>query len=139
MTNSTASQTSTVATPEGGQTWYEEFYAGIDRLDLTVLDRLCTADMTLQFANNPMDVGRDAVRAGLGHFFSLIGGMRHSLVKRLEVGNHSVLESVVQYTRLDGSTVDLPVATGVDRRDGLIAAQRIYIDLTPLFNPPPVI
>ena len=139
MTHSTAAETTApAASANGGQTWYEEFYAGLDQLDLTFIDRHCTPDMTLQFANNPMDVGRDAVRAGLEHFFSLIGGMRHTFVKVAEVGDHSVLESVVQYTRLDGSTVDIPVATGVDRRDGLIAAQRIYIDLAPLFNPPPV-
>ena len=140
MTDSTGAETpATTAAAEGGPTWYEEFYAGLDRLDLTFIDRLCTPDMTLQFGNNPMEVGRETVRAGLEHFFSLIGGMRHTFVKVAEVGDHAVLESLVQYTRLDGSTVEIPVATGVDRRDGLIAAQRIYIDLAPLFNPPAAI
>lgn len=126
------------APPTGGETWYQEFYAGIDRQDLTVVDRLCTPDTTMRFANHPMDVGPEAVRAGMEHFFSLIGGMRHTFVKVLEQGDSAVLEAVVQYTRLDGSTVDICVSTAIDRRDGLVAAQRVYIDLAPLFQSGPV-
>jgi hypothetical protein len=60
--------------------------------------------------------------------------MSHSFVKVVEQGDSAYLEAVVTYTRLNGSTVQIPVSTAIDRRDGLIAAQRVYIDLAPLFG-----
>jgi ketosteroid isomerase-like protein len=125
-------------TGRGAPTWYEEFYAGLDAKDLTVVDRLCTPDTTMRMANHDMDTGRDAVRAGTAHFFTMIGGMRHTFVKVVEDGDSAYLEAIVEYTRLDGSTVSIPVSTAIDRRDGLIAAQRVYIDLGPLFDAGPL-
>lgn len=135
MTSSTEEGVQPGTGSSGGRTWYEEFYADLDSKDLTVVDRLCTPDTTMRFANHPMDVGRDAVRSSMEHFFGLISGMRHTFVTVFEHGDQAVLEAMVQYTRLDGSTVDIPVSTSIDRRDGLVAAQRVYIDLAPLFNP----
>lgn len=138
-TTRTDPQPSIGVSGSGGQpTWYEEFYAGLDTKDLTVVDRLCTSDTTFRMANHPMDIGRDAVRAGTRHFFTMIGGMRHRFVKVLEDNDSAYLEAVVTYTRLDGSTVDISVCTAIDRRDGLIASQRVYIDLNPLFSEGPL-
>lgn len=123
---------------EGKRTWYEDFYAGLDAKDLTVVDRLCTPDTTMRMANHEVDEGRDRVRAGTSHFFTMIGSMRHTFVKVVEDGESAYLEAVVEYTRLDGSTVSIPVCTAIDRRDGLIAAQRVYIDLAPLFGAGPL-
>ena len=113
-------------------TWYEEFYAGLDRLDGSMFDRHCTPDTVVRMANHPPAEGRDAARAAIEHFWATIGGMKHTLVNVVESGDTAVLEAFVDYTRLDGSEVRIPVATSIDRRDGLIAAQRIYIDLAPL-------
>ena len=118
--------------PTPDTTWYHEFYAGVDAMDPTIFDRLCTEDTTLQMANHPLVEGRDAVRSGLQHFWSTIAGMRHTFGRVLQVGDNSVLEAVVEYTRLDGTVVDIPVATAIERRGELISAQRIYIDLAPL-------
>ena len=38
----------------------------------------------------------------------------------------------MHYALGDGRTVSIPAATAVQRRDGLVAAQRVYIDLAPL-------
>jgi len=114
-------------------TWYEEFYAGLDAMDVSTFDRFCTDDTTVTFANHPTDVGREAAKASISHFWSLIGGMRHTFTRFIEDGDAAVLEAICTYTRKDGTTVDIPVATAIDRKDGRIAAQRIYIDLQPLF------
>ena len=136
MTSSTQ-ETAQPVSP-GSRTWYEEFYAGLDAKDSSVVDRLCTPDTTFRMANHDIDKGRDAVRAGSEHFFTMIGGMRHRFVKVVEQGDSAYLEAIVDYTRLDGSQVSIPVSTAIDRRDGLIAAQRVYLDLTPLFGAGPL-
>ena len=135
MSSSTQEKTEPVS--PANRTWYEEFYGGLDAKDITVVDRLCTPDTTLRMANHDIDEGRDAVRAGAERFFTMIGGMRHRFVKVVEQGDSAYLEAIVDYTRLDGSQVSIPVSTAIDRRDGLIAAQRVYIDLAPLFGAGP--
>lgn len=116
----------------GAMTWYEEFYAALEAKDITVVDRLCTADTTLRFANHGAVEGREAVRATMLHFWGTIGSMRHAFTKVVEDGESAVLEAIVTYTTHDGRSVDVPCATAIDRRGGLVAAQRIYIDLAPL-------
>ena len=125
--------TSVTAEVQGTRTWYEEFYAAVDAMDLTLIDRLCTPDTVVQMANHPADHGRDAVRASLGHFWTMIGGLRHTFKNVIEVGDTSLFEADCEYTRKDGSTVTIPVATVIERRDRLVASQHIYIDLAPLF------
>lgn len=114
--------------------WYVEFYAGVDAMDASIFDRFCTEDTTLRMANHPLAEGRDAVREGLEHFWSTIAGMRHTFGQVLQVGDNAILEAVVEYTRLDGRIVSIPVATAIGRRGGRIASQRIYIDLAPLHS-----
>jgi ketosteroid isomerase-like protein len=116
------------------KTWYEEFYARVDALDVTLADELLTEDSTMTMANHPMDIGRDAVRAGMEHFFTMIKGMHHTFKRVVEDGDFAAIEAICTYTRLDGSTVDIPVFTAIERRDGKVAAQRVYIDLAPLFT-----
>ena len=113
-------------------TWYEEFFAALDAKDITVLDRLCTPDTRVQFANHEPVEGRHAVREAMLHFWSTIGGMSHEFTNAFEVGDQTLLESDVTYTRLDGSSVVIKAGTVVRRRDGLVADQHIYVDLAPL-------
>ena len=136
-TQQTQSEPTSKQQHQGERTWYEEFYAGLDSKDLSVVDRLCTPDTTFRMANHDIDEGIDAVRANTAHFFTMIGGMSHSFVKVTEQGDSAYLEAVVTYTRLNGSTLSVPVCTAIDRRDGLIAAQRVYVDLAPLFGAGP--
>ena len=59
--------------------------------------------------------------------------MNHTFLNVVEDGDLAALEAVVKYTRHDGSTVEVPVTTMIERRDGLVAAQRVYIEIAPLF------
>jgi ketosteroid isomerase-like protein len=116
-------------------TWYEEVYACVDGRDDSVVDRLFTEDVSLRFNFNPPVEGREAVRQAMHHFWGSVAAMRHSFVNVVEDGDRSALEAVVTYTRHDGVEVSLPVVTMTDRRDGLVCAQRIYIDMAPLADP----
>lgn len=115
-------------------TWYEDFYAGVDAMDAARVARMCTADTTVTFANHPPAVGVKAVTAALQQLWSTLNGMQHRFVDVIEDGDRAVLEAIVDYTLPDGRTVSIPAATAILRRDGLIASQRVYIDLAPLFE-----
>jgi ketosteroid isomerase-like protein len=128
----TTEATSVAAGAEQPETWYEEFYAALEAKDISVLDRLCTPDTRVQFANHEPSEGRAAVREVMLHFWSTIERMHHRFTNVFEVGDQALLEADVTYTRLDGSSVVIKCATVMRRRDGLVADQHIYIDLTPL-------
>lgn len=113
-------------------TWYEDFYVTVDSMDPDALGRLLTDDTTVTMANHEQAVGREAVIAGLTGFWSTIGGMSHAFKRVVEDGDTAVLEASVTYTMPDGRTIPLPVTTWIERRDGLIADQRIYIDMEPM-------
>jgi ketosteroid isomerase-like protein len=120
------------------KTWYEEFYGRLDKFDPTLSHELLTDDTVLRMANHPAAKGREEVRGGMEHFQTTIGGMRHEFTNVVEDGDRAVLEAICHYTRLDGSTVDIPVATAIERRDGRVSSQRVYIDLAPLFDVAPL-
>lgn len=113
-------------------TWIEEFYAAIDAMDITVVERLCTPDTTVRFANHPPAEGRAQVRSALEHVWGTIAGLHHHITQVTQDGDRAVVEAVVDYTRLDGSVVSIPSATAIERVEGLVASQRIYIDMAPL-------
>jgi hypothetical protein len=116
-------------------TWYEEVYACLDGRDDSVVVRLFTEDISLQFNLHAPGIGREAVRAAMHHFWGTVAAMRHTFVNVVEDGDRAALEAICTYTRHDGVQVPVPVVTMVDRRDGLVCAKRIYIDMAPLENP----
>jgi ketosteroid isomerase-like protein len=128
----TTEATPAAAIAQPAKTWYEKFYAALDGKDISVLDRLCTPDTRVQFANHEPCEGRMAVREVMLHFWSTIERMEHRFTNVFEVDDQALLEADVTYTRLDGSSVVIKAGTVIRRRDGLVADQRIYVDLTPL-------
>ena len=122
--------TNTTDAPLGA--WYEDFYATVDAMDAAGLAARCTEETVMRMANHDAVVGRDAVIGGLSAFWSTIAAMRHEFVCVLEDGDTAAIEAIVHYTRRDGSLVSIPAATIIRRERGLVAEQRIYIDLAPL-------
>ena len=113
-------------------TWYEEFYAAVDAMDADGVTQQCTPDTTLRFANHPPAQGQEQVRAALEQLWGTLNGLHHTITAVTEQGDRAVLEAVVDYVRMDGSVVSIPVATAIERRDGQVAGQRVYIDAAPL-------
>ena len=57
-----------------------------------------------------------------------------SLLHAIErIGPATIVEADVTYTRLDGSTVTVPVVTIYRSRGGRIDDYRVFIDLAPVF------
>ena len=90
-------------------------------------------DVTMRFGNAEPIHGRNAVHDAWAGFCEGIDGVSHALVERWQSGSSTVVEADVTYTRKDGGTVTVPVATIYRERDGEIADYRIFIDLAPLF------
>jgi ketosteroid isomerase-like protein len=131
MTITDSAETSRATT----STWWEDFYARVDVFDPTLVDELLTEDTRFTMANHETTVGREAFRAGVANLQKLVSRMKHTFSLVIEDGDNAVLEAICEYTKHDGTVVAIPVLTAIERRDGLVAAQRIYIDLSPLFAP----
>ncbi|GAA1258750.1 hypothetical protein GCM10009677_06970 [Sphaerisporangium rubeum] len=109
-------------------------FQAADAFDAEAFALLLAEDATLVFGNAEPLVGRAAVAAGLGSFFSTIAGLRHRIVRNWQVDADTIAETEVTYRRLDGKEVSV-VAVSIwhTRDDGLITDYRIFVDLAPVY------
>lgn len=115
--------------------WVENFYREVDKLDIECLSECIAEDIEVHFGNNPPIHGKAAALETFRHFWGTIAGMSHKREELILVGNLGVLMATVTYTRLDNSTVPLPVASYVRKNaQGKIDRLWVYLDLAPLFS-----
>jgi hypothetical protein len=78
--------------------------------------------------------GKDQFGQAIGGLWARISAMSHDLTGAwsLEGGEVGVAESVVTYTRKDGSLFPVKACTVLRRRDGKVADIRIHADLNGL-------
>jgi ketosteroid isomerase-like protein len=118
-------------------TWIDDYYADVDAMRLEPFVERHSDDAAVVFGNNPPAVGKEAIRAAIGGFWSMIGGMRHERRNLWFVndGATAVLEVVTHYTTKGGANVPVPCVSLLDRNaDGKVTSLRVYIDLAPLFE-----
>src|SRR6266540_4061819 len=58
-------------------TWIDEYYADVDAMRLEPYVERHSDDAAVVFGNNPPAVGKQAISAAIGGFWSMIGGLRH--------------------------------------------------------------
>jgi ketosteroid isomerase-like protein len=109
-------------------------FALVDAADAAGLSRVFTPRARLRFGNNEPITGPDAIEAGVKEFYSTIKGLRHTVVNEWVSGADTVVELSVDYDRLDGRTVTIPVVSiwRVDE-SGLIDDYRVFFDLAPVY------
>ena len=108
--------------------------ARIDGMDTAASVKLFAESATLTFGNGQPMVGRDAIKAGTAVFYSSIAGLRHRILNEWTVGQDTIVEAAVTYTRHDGRQVTIPAASiWRVREDGLITDYRVFIDLAPVY------
>ena len=91
-------------------------------------------DIDLRIANMPTVLGRAGAEQTFADFWSHLSGMSHQCVELIVTGNDAAQMAIVTYTRKDGKTVPLPVASHIRRNDdGKFTRLWIYIDIGPLF------
>jgi hypothetical protein len=110
--------------------------ARIDGMDTTESVKLFAERATVTFGNGEPMVGRDAIETGTADFYGSIAGLHHRILNEWTVGQVTIAEAAVTYTRHDGRQVTIPSATiwhvGAD---GLVTDYRVFIDLTPVYAP----
>lgn len=117
-----------------GDNWIHEYFRAADSLDLQRLLAQHTDDVQLTFGNYPTVAGKEKFRESIGGLWSRIKGMSHSLTGAwsLEGDTVGVAESIVTYTRKDGSLFTAKACTVLRRRGGKIGDIRIHADLNGL-------
>jgi ketosteroid isomerase-like protein len=111
-----------------------QLFADIDSMDPERFAAHLAEDVTMVFGNAEPIHGRDAVRDAWAGFCEGLAGVSHEPLRSWTSGDGTVAEANVTYTRQDGDTVTVPVATIYREGDGGIVDYRIFIDLAPLFS-----
>ena len=111
-----------------------DLFADIDRMDTHAFASHLSEDCRLRFGNAEPVAGRSAIEAAITGFFAMIKGLSHDIVNQWDVGDTTVIESEVTYTRLDERQVTVPVVTIYRRGEELIDDYRIFIDLAPVLT-----
>ena len=116
-------------------TWIDDYYADVDAMRLEAFVERHSDDAVVVFGNNPPSVGKEAIRAAIGGFWSMIGGLRHERRNLWFVDDDTaVLEVVTHYTTKGGTEVSVACVSLLDRNaDGKVTSLRVHIDLAPLF------
>ena len=115
------------------QPWYSDMYANVDAMRLDEFVAGLAPDVEVVVGNNPAMNGRQAVKEGIGHFFSTIAGLSHHFVNVVEGQGLTFLEAKVDYRRKDGRQVTVPVVTVLERKGELVSSLRIYFDVAPVY------
>jgi hypothetical protein len=106
----------------------------VDATDAPGFSGLFAPQARMRFANNEPMTGPEEIEAGVKGFFTSIKGLSHTIVNEWNHGADTVVELAVDYFRLDGQTVTIPVVSiwHVDEA-GLIDDYRVFFDIAPVF------
>ncbi len=117
--------------------WWRDLFDRIDAGDAHGFVNFMTPDAEFRFANAPAVMGRAAIAAAVGGFFSAIGSSRHEFFAIWNSVGTAGCEGEVTYSRHDGSVIAYPFANVFQLRAEKIASYHIYIDNSTLFAPAP--
>src|SRR5947209_6965966 len=109
-------------------------FADIDSMEPDRFAQHLADDATMRFGNAAPVHGRQAIRDAWASFCETVEGVHHDLVEQWTVGDATIVEAEVTYTRLGGAKVSVPVVTIYRAPGELIDDYRIFIDLAPLFG-----
>lgn len=127
-------QHQTIEISQQALSWLLSKYDAVDRTDGNLYRTFLANDCRLLFGNNPPVTGRDEIITGIEHFWSAIKGLEHNLLAVLGNDFHFTMETVIDYTRLDGNVVTIPCITSIERNPaGLAKSIKIFIDTAPIF------
>jgi len=112
-------------------------FADIDTMVPDAFARHLAENVTMRFGNAPAMRGRAACRKAWADFCGLVDGVHHEVVNQWTVGDTTIAETAVTYTRRDGARVTVPVVTIYRAGGELIDEYRVFLDLTPVFAEKP--
>jgi hypothetical protein len=114
--------------------WVADFFRDADKLDLPLMMGWFGDEIDLRISNTPHAIGRAVVESVFQNFWADLSGMSHCREELVVDGNKAVQLAVVTYTRKNGSSASLPVASHLRQTaDGKLDRLWIYIDIGPLY------
>lgn len=114
--------------------WLQNKYVAVDSRNHNEYAKYLADDCVLQFGNNPLAMGEDALLQGIDNFWASIHGLNHNFINVLGTNNQLVLEAMIDYTRADDKVVQTPCVTIIERNEnGLATSIRIFIDFSPVY------
>jgi ketosteroid isomerase-like protein len=114
-------------------TWYEDLYSHVDRKDMDAVAPWFSDDVVMTMGNSEPIVGRANVVASLRQFQATLAGLSHTFLAVIEQGDAAMLETSTRFELHSGASVELKGVTIIERADGLISGQRMYVDMAPLW------
>lgn len=120
---------------------YADYLAALDRYDVDAFASFLADDVTVQFNNDPPLVGKPAVVAGLGGFWSSVQAMGYALLHEpLNVygtDEHYALEALNHYDSDGRERITVRAVAFTDRNAARrVTSIRIYQDLAALYADP---
>lgn len=106
----------------------------VDSQDYPGLAGCLAEDATMVFGNAEPLLGRNAIVAANQAFLEQLKAIRHQLRNEWTVGDTTIAQTEVTYTRLDGKEVTLPAVSIWHHRAGLITDLRVFYDPAPIFT-----
>ncbi len=94
----------------------------------------CDENIVVQFANNPVSIGKQQVKSDISTFWSMLHKMEHTFQNVYIDDNHLLLEANITYTLKQGKSVVVPCLSVITRSGDLVKSLKIFIDLNPLFQ-----
>lgn len=116
------------------QSFVSEVYQAIDGADARKFATYFEADGSFRFANNPEVFGVAAVEAYVDQFFKSLKSVSHSSLESWSADGVIFVNGVVKYTRLNGTTLELPFSCTWKMQGRLIRQYLIFIDSSELYQ-----
>ena len=112
----------------------QQVFARVDAKDAAGFAALFEPEGRCTFGNYDALVGTEQIEAAAASFLASIAAISHSIRHEWVIGDDTIVEAQVAYTRLDGRDVTVPVVsiwrTGAG---GMIEDYRVFYDLAPVF------
>jgi len=106
----------------------------LDSKDTEAVLAYLTDDCIFQAGNAPVVRGKAAIKNTFDQFYPAVKSIKHEITDIFESGDSVVHRGRVTYTRLDESTLTVPVCDVFKVRNNKIAEYYIYIDWSKLFK-----
>lgn len=108
-------------------------FAAVDRMDTEAFAGYLSDGCRFCFGNQAPVVGLDPIKSYIGGFFRSLRGLHHEITESWPVSDGIVCHGVVNYTRHDGSQLQVPFCNLLKIHDGKITEYLIFADNSALY------
>lgn len=112
----------------------EARFQAVDRKDMDAFLEMLTDDHQFVFGGREPVLGKAAAREQVAAFWSAIASLRHNIRRIHDAKDWVIVESLVDYERLDGRVVSVPCCDTFRMSGDKIAETHAYLDQTPVWQ-----